>query len=1091
MLGLQSSAARAEVDRPRFVIILDNSSSMTDDLSGRPTHGDGSEAQPGCDLDGQTTSGWRYDDSKIFQAKSAIIDTISAFGSAEFSLAVYARTMLGQACSSNADCDRIAAGSTCEDLPDDASAQKYCVHHAGATYLECASCGNCANNADANDRLFEWRQLDCTSSTCSYSATCPGAQVVVGFPKSGSNYYDIYRWIDGKEDQPPFGPNSNREVRAEAFTPIAGSLRSVREWLTDPSKTNVGDGAGLLSNDPAARDPRASCRPYGIILVTDGEESCSPDPNDAVRAATEAWNAGIPVYVVGFGTGYVGTLDSIAKAGSGSKQSAYFAKNRAQLAASLGGILMGAISTPRCNCNAACYDEAAAFPLKGKPCFVGKGRCRRQGVYACNGTGDGVVCAQAAGCGVAALAAGAPQQEVCGTSPGCQAPTPEDCADENCDGQIDEGLSCACKPEICNGLDDDCNGVVDDVASVPCGLETGECRAGTTACVSDGAGGKKTVCQGGVAAQPELCDGKDNNCDGIIDGMSQTCFPAGALGCAWDEPSGKWVCNGTCQTGQQICTTGAWQSCVGAVTPVEEIACDGKDNDCDGQVDETNPAPDQRCYPAGVAGCDLTTGVCKGVCTLGHLGCQTNPVSGRSELGCVGTVTPQAELCNGKDDNCDGQIDETFPNLGKPCNEGSCQGAGKLVCNEQGTDVVCTVSSTGPTPEVCDGIDNDCDGKIDNGAMPGVGVVCGSAVGECRTDTSACVNGRIVCNDVKPTVEICNGKDDDCNGTVDDNVVPPADSCNPAGMDAGTPLQGECRSGRFVCKGAEGWLCSGGQGPAPEVCDGKDNDCDGVIDNAAPCEVGKVCYEGACVPRCTADEQPCTADRYCKNGVCLLKECVLKPCAAGRMCNGDGKCIDPCAGVSCLPGATCERGMCQDCYSRGCLAGQLCHKRTCEADPCLAVTCNPNQYCAGGTCVENCATLHCPAGQSCRVGVCVADRCADVECGYGQFCDPATGVCRYKPCSGLSCIAGTVCVEATGTCASNPCETVRCQGSDVCKVLPDGQPDCQPPGGQEPVVAQVRVVGRDGCSMAPGARATGPGLLFVLGLLALRRRRRV
>jgi hypothetical protein len=91
-------------------------------------------------------------------------------------------------------------------------------------------------------------------------------------------------------------------------------------------------------------------------------------------------------------------------------------------------------------------------------------------------------------------------------------------------------------------------------------------------------------------------------------------------------------------------------------------------------------------------------------------------------------------LCNGKDDNCDGKIDEAFPTLGQPCNQESCQGAGQFVCNSAGTDVECSVSAAGPTPEVCDGRDNDCDGLIDEApgpgepAMPGVGVACGSAV---------------------------------------------------------------------------------------------------------------------------------------------------------------------------------------------------------------------------------------------------------------------------------------------------------------------------------------------------------------------------
>ena len=70
--------------------------------------------------------------------------------------------------------------------------------------------------------------------------------------------------------------------------------------------------------------------------------------------------------------------------------------------------------------------------------------------------------------------------EQCGVAPGtCDAPTPEDCADDDCDGQIDEGLSCLCRPEICNGMDDDCNGVVDDIPTTPCGLAVGICTPGT------------------------------------------------------------------------------------------------------------------------------------------------------------------------------------------------------------------------------------------------------------------------------------------------------------------------------------------------------------------------------------------------------------------------------------------------------------------------------------------------------------------------------------------------------------------------------------------------------------------------------------
>ena len=155
-----AGAASAQTDKPRFVILLDNSSSMTEDLSSPvvQTHGDGTPRHPGCDVDGKATAGWAYDDSKLYLAKSAVIDTISAFGAAEFALATYSRTLLGQPCASDAECAALVAGAVCVDVPGDADPQKYCAHHGFDSYQECSagsSCARCANPADPNDLVFE------------------------------------------------------------------------------------------------------------------------------------------------------------------------------------------------------------------------------------------------------------------------------------------------------------------------------------------------------------------------------------------------------------------------------------------------------------------------------------------------------------------------------------------------------------------------------------------------------------------------------------------------------------------------------------------------------------------------------------------------------------------------------------------------------------------------------------------------------------------------------------------------------------------------------------------------------------------------
>jgi hypothetical protein len=191
---------------------------MSSNVAGLSTHGDGSESQPGCDLDGKSTGGWHYDDSKLYQAKSAIIDTISAFGSAEFALATYARVLLGQPCQTDNDCTAIVAGASCVDLPDDATTQKYCVQHMGADYTECSSGAPTCTDAPIRPTPMIASSSGASSTAALPAPTpspVPGRRSSWVFPASGSNFPDIYHWIDGKEDLPPFTATSNREIRAE------------------------------------------------------------------------------------------------------------------------------------------------------------------------------------------------------------------------------------------------------------------------------------------------------------------------------------------------------------------------------------------------------------------------------------------------------------------------------------------------------------------------------------------------------------------------------------------------------------------------------------------------------------------------------------------------------------------------------------------------------------------------------------------------------------------------------------------------------------------------------------------------------------
>ena len=422
-----------------------------------------------------------------------------------------------------------------------------------------------------NNRIL-FRSTACRGATCIYPA-CEAGQVLVPFPGAGgSNYAEMFRWMNGTEGTPPFagGVNPDPELRADLGTPLASSLDSIREWLTTAT-SSVGPGPGALAPGHALTDTRASCRQYNVILLTDGQESCDGDPPAAATALRRVctnggtWDmadmrceiGGVPtntsnvkVYVIGFGVGAGLQADLNAIAAAGGTGNAYFPANRAELTASLADIVARSLPVPRCDCDGTCDDEAAAFPDKGMTCSVGVGRCKRSGVFACNAAADGTVCSStsAAVCPATPLVPGTPVMEDCGVAPGaCAAPTPEDCADDDCDGQIDEGLSCLCRPEICNGLDDDCNGVVDDIPTTPCGLMVGICTAGTASCVPNGMGGASTVCQGGTGPQTEDCNGLDDNCNGIVDDVpARACFPTGFMGCTFNMTTRTFDCRGQC-----------------------------------------------------------------------------------------------------------------------------------------------------------------------------------------------------------------------------------------------------------------------------------------------------------------------------------------------------------------------------------------------------------------------------------------------------------------------------------------------------------------------------------------------------------------
>ena len=277
-----------------------------------------------------------------------------------------------------------------------------------------------------------------------------------------------------------------------------------------------------------------------------------------------------------------------------------------------------------------------------------------------------------------------------------------DYIDNNCDGQIDEGVANACgmcgktPEEICNGVDDNCNGQTDE--------------------------GQLNACGDCGPLDEEICDGFDNDCNGLID----------------EDLIGE--CSTDCETNLQFCVGGQW-ICT-AKQPKPEI-CNGLDDDCDGQVDEgldclctindigilipckekplicgegykTCECVDETCT-------ELQLSECLAVCHW--LPSATPPGSTCDKY--LGEVKP--EECNNHDDNCNDQIDE---GLVAGCYSGPPETLLVGICVPG--EMVCDAGSWGnyddnglfinklclgeivPQPEdICNGTDTNCDGEID------------------------------------------------------------------------------------------------------------------------------------------------------------------------------------------------------------------------------------------------------------------------------------------------------------------------------------------------------------------------------------------
>ena len=532
-----------------------------------------------------------------------------------------------------------------------------------------------------------------------------------------------------------------------------------------------------------------------------------------------------------------------------------------------------------------------------------------------------------------------------------------------------------------------------------------------------------------------------------VDGeTSAQCVPvddAGALGACTCSPNAvalalKTACSVAVVSGAEELTCDGQAGCKTAGQPAvcqanspEDEKCDGADNDCDGQTDESSCDDDNVCTTDS---CDPTKG------------CDNTPVSDGAPCDADGSVCTADDACKagacapGAPLNCDDK---------NPCTKDSCDLA--TGCTQVAFDgLPCDDENPCTLGDVCKGA--SCQAgqpkKCSSTTFCVVALCDVTQGGKCifknKAKGSACDDG-----------DACT-KDDGCDGGACAGGKVSCDDGNPCTDDACTPASG-CVYKANAAPCDDGDKCTGGGKCAGSKC---------VSGAPKVCDDGQVCTADSCAPKtgacvfdgkpqqgkpCDADGSVCTVGDACDAGKCVIG--AAKKCDDGNVCT-----TDACDGKT---GCThvANTAVCSD--GDGCTLADQCEAKVCKAGK--AKVCDDGEFCTTDGCdakTGGCAFAGgkqqgkpcdadgsvCTVSDACDAGQCVAGKkkvCDDGKACTDDACDPKTGCVASNntskcddgdACTGKDVCSSGVCKGVKVSCDdSNPCTTNSCDKVKGCQ----------------------------------------------------------